>query len=330
MLAESVSIKENEKLVAEAIEGLVNSDSIPADQRLGVLTECLKILSVLEAENSGDQIQTISTRITEEVKRSAPEVLRRIQANESVDPGFNPPQPSKEDTMTYPNPGTPPAQQQPQMNQDTLTWHQQQVNYHVGQAVAAKEQEISGLKDTVIKSQREHTETKKRLKAAESLIEDFTAKIKDLEEGGPADEVLKERYAAAVALLDEALKRLPEIKSLSTRNETLEGLLQSSFDHVIENRLDKSVKEHLDQIDPSYHDTVRPVLENCQTPEQVAEAFKAFAAVSKGAPAAPQSREPLPNGGGSSRVDESTNPQRPAPAPTNLVSMLGSRLSRAV
>lgn len=330
MLSES-TVEENEKLVAEAIDGLVNSEDIPSDHRVGVLTECLKILSVLEAENSGDRIQTISTKIREELQASDPEVLLTIQANESVqNPGFNP-QTSLEDNMPPVAQNQPPAPQQPQMSQDTLAWHQQQVNYHVGTAVAAKESEIASLKDTVIKAQREHTETRKRLKAAESLIEDFTKKIEQLEEGGPADADLQRRYAAAVDLLDEALKRLPEIASLGRRSKTLEGLLQASIDNVFESSLSRAVEEHLERIDESYHETVKPVLEACQTPEQVAETFKAFMAVAGGTPPTTQ-REPLPPGPGSQRVDESTTTPTPPQQPSQptIVSMLGSRLSKAV
>ena len=317
MLSES-TVEENEKLVAEAIEGLVKSADIPEDQRVGVLTECLKILSVLEAENSGDRIKTISTRIQEEL---TPKPVTTVRANESIpNPGFNPYNPA-EDNMNM-NQGSP---QQPQMSSDTLAWHQAQVNNAVAQAMAVKESEIASLKDTVIKAQREHTETKKRLKAAESLIEDFTKKIQELEEAdNPADENLQVRYDAAVELLDEALKRLPEIGELGRRCETLEGLLQASIDNVFETELNRSIGEHLAKIDPSFHDTVRPILENCQTPEQVGETFKALMAVSGSAPIQ-QPKEPLPN-----RVNEDKTPQQPTRRSNNIVNLIGNRLSKAV
>lgn len=326
MLSES-TVEENEKLVAEAIEGLVNSE-IPTDQRVGVLTECLKILSVLEAENSGDRVKTISSKITEELR---PKPLITVQANESsAIPGFNPLQTQgTEGNMPYQNPAQNPSA--PQLSGDTLAWHQHQVSSAVQQAVQAKEQEISQLKDTVIKGQREHTETKKRLKAAESLIEDFTKKIKDLEESGPADAALQERYQAAVALLDEALKRLPEVGQLGRRCETLESLLQASFDHVFEDRLSGAVSEHLSQIDPAYHDHVRPILENCTSPEAVASTFKALVSISGNAAPRRENKEPLPSPRDRS-INENQNPQhQPQSAPRKtLVSMLGNRLSKAV
>lgn len=323
MLAES-TVEENEKLVAEAIEGLVESvDDIPEDQRIGVLTECLKILCVLEAANSGDRIKTTSQKIQETIDDEMSRSLATVRAREEAvqNPGFNP-QSIMEDNMTVPNQGSP---QQPQMNNDTLAWHQSQVNYFVGQAVAVKESEISSLKDTIIKAQREHTETKRRLKAAESLIEDFVRKIENLEENVPVDEELQQRYAAAVELLDEALKRLPEIGTLGRRCETLEGLLQASIDSVFEDTMGRAVAEHLEMIDSSFHDTVRPLLENCQTPEQVAETFKALMAVSGAAPVQ-QRREPLP-------VNESRQ-EKPARSQqrssNNIVNLIGNRLSKAV
>lgn len=319
MLSEG-TVEENEKLVAEAIEGLVESTVIPDDQRVGVLTECLKILSVLEAENSGDRIKTISNRIQEEL---TPKPVATVRADESIpNPGFNPYNPMEDNVYQNANQGSP---QQPQMNNDTLAWHQFQVNNAVAQAVAAKESEINSLKDTVIKAQREHTETKKRLRAAESLIEDFTRKIQELEEmDNPADEHLQVRYKAAVELLDEALKRLPEIGELGRRCETLEGLLQASIDNVFETELNRSIDEHLARIDPSYHDTVRPILENCQTPEKVAETFRALMAVSGAAPVyAP--KEPLPN-----RVNESQQNDQPRRRSNNIVNLIGNRLSKAV
>lgn len=323
MLAEGVDVASNEKMVAEVIDGLVNSSNIPDDQRVGVLIECLKILSVLEAENSGDRIKTLSAKIQEELK---PQPLITVQANESIQPGFNPNPPEDNMPQNGNNQGSP---QQSQMSHDTLTWHQSQVNHAVGMAVAAKEQEISQLKDTVIKAQREHTETKRRLRAAESLIEGFTAKIQELETAGPADENLKKRYAAAVELLDEALKRLPEIGQLSTRTKTLEGLLQASIDSVNEGTLKRCVSEHLAKVDASYHDTIRPVLENCTTVEQVAETFKALVAVSRGV--ASQSREPLPpRQPANESVQGGTPPPQPAQRSGGVVSLLGRRLKSAV
>lgn len=323
MLSES-TVEENEKLVAEAIDGLVNSESIPDDQRMGVLTECLQILSVLEASNSGNQVKTLSTKITEELKVHHPEVLLTIQANESVEPEFNP-QSKLEGTMPY---GKNPSQggsNPPQLSADTLAWHQQQVNNAVSGVVAAKEQEIIALKDTVIKAQREHTETKKRLKAAESLIEEFTVKIKELEESAPADTELKIRYDAAVELLDEALTRLPEIGNLTRRTDTLESLLQASIDSVREDKLSTAVEERMAQVDKKFHDTVRPVLENCQTPEQVAETFKALMAVSGSSATPAHEAEPLPR---STPMNENQDPK--PPVKSGYASLIGRRLSQAV
>lgn len=321
MLGES-TVEENEKLVADAIDGLVNSEGIPAEQRMGVLAESLKILSALEAENSGDRIKTLSTKIQEEIAAASPskDPVVTITANESVQqPGFTPV--TEENDMGQ-NQGS-----APQLAPDTLAWHQGQVSYYVEQANAAKQQEIDGLKNTLINTQREHTETKKRLKAAESLIEDFTKKIRELEENAGQvveDPELRRRYDAAVELLDEAIKRLPEIGQLRRRTDTLEQLLQSSIDRVQEDVFEQAVAEKLALIDESYHDAIRPVLEKCSTPEDVEEAFEAFKAVS-GTVAPRMPTDPLPN----RRLPEEKKPSTPTNK-KNFTSLLAGRLRRAV
>lgn len=328
MIAEH-TIEENEKLIAEAIDGLVKSEETPKDQRIPLLTECLKILNVLEAKNSGNLVTTLSSRIVEELKETAPEVIVSIEANEEVDPEFNTQQPCTftEDIMSL-NRGGAPA-----MTGDTLAWHQKQVEAAVRAAVGPYVQENQNLKNTLVQSQREAHTTRQKLAAAESLIEDFTDEVKRLKESGPSDKKLQRRYEAAVELLDEALQRLPEVGTLGRRCKTLEGLVQAGFDHISEERLNRSVKEHLSQINPSFHGTVKPVLESCRTPEQVAKTFKALVAVS-GVTEQTRKLDPLPEAGNKpkhgapkQKVEESHTSEKPK---SNWGSLVASRLNKAV
>lgn len=331
MLSES-TIEENEKLVAEAIAGLVNNvDSIVEEQRLSVLTECLKILSVLEAENSGNRIEDLSTKIQEAIQehKAATESLVVIQASDEIpNPGFNPQQTNMEDNMKT-NPSNP---QQPQMSQDTLAWHQSQVAQAVQHAEATKDQEIASLKDTVVKGQREHTETRRRLKAAEEIIEKNLSEIEDLKENNPADAKLKKRYEAARDLLDEALTRLPEGAAAQKRVQTLESLLQASIDSVNESRILTHINQCLESVEESYRDTIRPVLEGCTTVEKVDEAFKAMVSISGGKPTIQESKEPLPPSDKKPVVED----KKPIVENTQIsqgkyfVNALGSRLKNAV
>jgi hypothetical protein len=321
MLSEC-TVEKHEKLVAEAIGGLVNSEGIPECQRLPLLTECLKILSVLEAKNSGNLVQSLSAKIQEELGSSQGPIS--VSADDGLTPGFIP-QHLSEDHMAVNQNGT------PNLSEDTLRWHKGQIKSAMEHVSRTKDQENSQLKDTLIKAQREHTETRKRLKAAESLIEDFNKEVKRLRESAPSDRKLVRRYEAAVELLDEALKRLPEIGSLGRRCRTLEGLVQAGFDHIMEERKGRTIKEHLSRISPKFHETVRPVLEGCRTPEQVAQTFKALVAVSNGgAPATTRRSDPLPRVNENrprrerQRVNESVNP------PVDFASRMARRLGKAV
>ncbi|MCG8435637.1 MAG: hypothetical protein MJA83_16560, partial [Gammaproteobacteria bacterium] len=156
-LAESV--EENEKLVAEAIEGLVKRTDIP--DRVPVLAQCLDILSVLESRNSGDKVKMVVESIQEELGKKT---LLEVSANPSINPLELLQQ--QESIMPYagmtPVPampaGTPPVQ-----DPNLLQWHQNQVNQAVHQVATQKENEVRGLKDTLIKAQREHQETKRKL-----------------------------------------------------------------------------------------------------------------------------------------------------------------------
>ena len=151
--------------------------------------------------------------------------------------------------------------------------------------------------------------------------------MKKLEEAGPADQVLKGRYAAAVDLLEAALEKLPEIGSLRKRVETVESILQSSIDHTIDDRLDRAVREHLEQVDTSLHEQVKPVRENCRTPEQVAETFKNLMALINGSRSYIPRTDPLPQ---RSPKPVNENTQRQQGGVISFAGRIGNRLSRAV
>ena len=329
MLSES-SVDVHETKVAEAIAGLVNGKNVPSSQRLTVLTECLKILSVLEAKNSGNVIHSLTAKITEELGHKA---LLTVEATDCEDDEDTDDSDSVPEFALKPSTeGTMPANSgRPNLAPDTLAWHQHAVRAAVREAQQKMVKENSQLKDVLVKAQREHNETRKRLRAAESLIEDFSEKIRRLKESAPADRKLARRYEAAVELLDEALKRLPEIGSYRRRCKTLEGLVQAGFDHVLEERLNRSVKEHLAQVSPVYHATIRPVLENCKTPEQVAETFKALAKVSGNAPSPSLKRgDPLPGLPSRRGVREDRSTPSTASGSKTYTGLLANRLAMSV
>lgn len=317
------NVEEHERLVAEAIEGLVNSE-LPEDQRMPVLTESLKILSVLEGRNSGDKVKALSEKITEELGAKAPETLVVVTANESSDKLEN--TSSQEEPMTVNQDGTGNPQG---MDANLLKWHQEQMTALEARLIAEKDSDIQTLKDNLLSVQQEHRELTTRLHAAEELIEKFQQQVKDLEEGvEESDEyiTLQTRYDAAVELLDEALVRLPEIKQHRHRAEALEGLLQASIDRVLEGRRDELVKSHFATIPEAAHEQVNKLLEGCETDEDVEKVFESVKGLIPGtiAPPAPI-KEPLP---GQPLSEGATTTSQPKP--TSWASTVGARLNKAV
>ncbi len=323
-------LTENEKIVAEAIEGLVKSE-LPEKHRIPVLVESLKILSVLESTNSGDNIKALSEQIQEELGR---EPIISLTANESVNPLESISRQEESNMAAFMHsPGIPAPQQQPgpQMDPNLLAWHQNQVQAAVNSVAGQKEQEITGLKDVVIRAQREHTETKRKLVAAEALIDDFSEKLKEQQEGVTESEefvALKERYDASVELLDESLKRLPEIGALRRRNEACEGLLQAGIEKFQEDRINESIQEALGKVHPSLHEKVRPMMEDCSTPEQIERVLEGISATSGGRSTLIE-HEPLP--GGPQPITEGNQPPVRKPVNENTFhGRLNKRLRNAV
>jgi hypothetical protein len=317
------NVEENEKLVVEAIEGLVNSE-VPSDKRLEVLTESLKILSVLDSATTVDQVRSLSEKIQEEVK---PMTVLTLEAKDDEP---NDTQNSQQETAMNTNqmgtqvPVAP--QQQQQVAPDTLKWHQDQVDAAVADAVAQKDDEIDTMKNDLIQAQREHTETKRRLAAAEEIIEEFQDKVKRLSESdNPADEQLQIRYDAAVELLDEALIRLPELGEARRRIEALEGLLEASIEKFQGEKVEEAVKSCLSKVNKALAESARPILEECTTPEKVYETFKNLVAISGGR-SSRFNHEPLPGNG--APLQESVGHSTSAPA--SPLSRIQNRLSKAV
>lgn len=293
------NIEENEKLVAEAIEGLVNSD-LPEDQRIPVLAECLKILSILEADNSGGRIKTLTEKLTEVLKADAPEVIVGVTAKESIDPqepeGTSEKGP-QENEMGIPKKNDP---VQLEISADTLAWHQSQVSKAVSEIEAQKDQELDKIKDTVIRMEKRISDKEERIAAAEEIIDEFQTEIKRLKETSdnadiPIDEELQERYAASVELLDEALRRLPELGVAQRRITTLESLLEAAIDRAKSEKVDEAVEENLARLPRGIDkEQAKKLFENCSNVAEVSEQFEALSKIT--GIGSRRIHEPLPGG----------------------------------
>ena len=201
------------------------------------------------------------------------------------------------------------------VQQGSADWWQQTMDAAVAAAKTEKEKDIAGLKDSLITAQTEYADSKKKLEAAESLIDDFQKKIKDLEErtfelDDEVDIREHKRYKAAVELLDEALSRLPEIASLRRRSEALEGLLEASIAKFKGELKEKSIKEALAILPEKIRESGKKMLENCETPEKIAETLEELKKLGGATPAAP-THEPLPPG----QLPEGQNNQPPPTTP---------------
>ena len=186
------------------------------------------------------------------------------------------------------------------------------MNQAVHNISVQKESEIRGLKDTIVRSQREGMDTKRKLAAAEELITDFTVKVKEVQEGiteSDQFQTLATRYGAATDLLESALERLPEIGELRRRCEALEGLLQAGIDKFREEYIEGAIEEALVRMPSRLHEHAKPLLESAVSVEQVGEIFKSLMGVtgSRGV----TEHEPLPRGGSQRRpIEENRQPKK--------------------
>ncbi len=316
----------NNKLVADAIAGLVEGD-LPEETRVAILMECLKILGVLEGVDSGDNVTKLSKYIQEALKGKAPTTLVIIEASDPVDPNGR----TVEETMssTSSPAGTPiPGAMQAVpgvITPDTLSWHHAELKKAVDAANSEKDDEIDDLRKESIEGQKEHRELKQRYDAAKEVIEDLHRKVESNDDDDGDYETLKERYDAAVDLLNESIKELKTLGEAKRRVETLESLLDSSLKKLMRERRDVAIKESLAEAPAEFHDTMRPVLEESTTPDQVAETFKRLMALKTGKPIA---KEPLPEGSDNPKPGE----KKPAPvvesAHRSFAQMLGSKMNR--
>lgn len=303
------NVEENEKLVVSALEGLVKKE-LPEKQRVPVLLECLEILSGLERGNS-DLIKSLSQRITEAV--GGKRTLVSVVANDTI---------QEENRMP----------EQPKDGALTLEWHRKAVNEAVHNVAGKKDKEISHLKEQVLKLQSEGIKLSKRYRAAEMVIEDTQKKLKAVKEAKvlSADRNLKRRYEAALDLLDEAIKKLPEVGVQRRRASALEQLLQASIDKFKGDKLESVLKRANEKLPEGLRESAKPLFKLCKTPEQVSETFKTLMYANG---KQEQRKEPLPTVKKpvvEGKTEGSKGPSNPAAPATDFASRVNDRLLRAV
>lgn len=293
------NVTKNNKLVADAISGLVSSE-LPEETRMAVLAECLKILGVLEGIDPGDHVLKLSEHIRDILGGSNPTSVLVLQAAK--------PEPQEESMSGTPNHNPQPTQAPipPMTSPDTLSWHQSELQKAIAAANAEKDAELDALRRESIEQQREHRELKTRYEAAKEVIEDLHRKNESHGKNDSKYNTLKERYDAAVDLLDEAIKKLKELGGQTRRVETLESLLDSAMKKLMRERVSIKIKECLESAPTKMRDTLEESLAECPNPSQVETTFRRLMAISKGEPIRKE-KEPLPEG------TPSTSSKKPAP-----------------
>jgi len=291
--------KENLDLIAQAVEGLVNRTN-----EVDVLLECHKIISVLEGCNERRE------QILAELKTKLGTGQEEQEKRETHD--------SEGLKMTGTNavPNAPTATPQLTISPEMKDYLQEWVDKGVEEAVAAKNEEINDLNERIVGLVNERDELVLRMGAAEQLIEEFTRKVKSLSDNRTTDEELHERFDASVSLLDEAMSRLQELGETQRRLAAAEELLQASICRAQVESVAASIEEKIEDLDESTQETLRTLLEDCESAEEVDSKFSQLESLiesqSDGFPE-PVVREPLPSRTGNLTEDQIGNARSNGP-----------------
>lgn len=268
--SEESSIK-NHELIAQAVEGLVkDTDDV------GVLLECHKIISVLNDCNS--RCESVLS-----------EIKGKLGENKLS-------KPKMEENMTIADMPTtldspPGINLSPEMKNFLDGW----VNERVAKIVGEKDAEISGLNDRIVKLTATNEGLNKKMAAAESIIEEFDRKVKELSENANTDTETKVRYDAAVKLLDEAVNKLKEFGVTKRRLAAAESLLSVSITRHKTEAIEKYIDDRLDALDinESMRRKYAGLLERCSTTNEVDSMISKVGSIVE-AENKPRIKEPLP------------------------------------
>jgi len=247
----------NNDLIASAVEGLVKSTS-----NVDVLLECHKIISALEGCESrcGSILEELKSKLGRE-STEPPETNNRDhleeqnmtvnQVPESAPPGIN---------------------LSPEMRDFLQEW----VNKGVAEAVASKDDEIAKLNERIVAVTGERDELGTKLEAAESLIDEFTRKVREMGEAATTDDELQERYDASVKLLDEAITRLKEMADVQRRADAAESLLNACLERFKSDAVEGATEALIDaaEMDDEVAEKYRGFMSACESVDEVFAKFE--------------------------------------------------------
>lgn len=242
--------KENLDLIAQAVDGLVNSTN-----EIDVLLECHKIISVLEGCSS--RREQILVKLKEKLGTGQKEQETQ-KPEETIMSGTN---------------DVPIAPTQVTLSPEMKDYLEEWVDKGVREAVAEKNEEINDLNERIVGLVNERDYLVTRMGAAEQLIEEFTRKVKALSGNQEVDEALQERFDASVSLLDEAMSRLQELGETQRRLAAAEELLQASICKAQVESVANCIEDKIEDLDESTQTIVRSLLEDCESASEVEEKF---------------------------------------------------------
>jgi len=259
--------EKNLELIADAVEGLVKSTS-----DVEVLLECHKIISVLEGCET--RRKAIHEMLTEKLKVGS-EIV---------------PEP-KEEEKHMPNKAIPGGDLSPEL----AALIREHADAIVAERLTEKDGEINRLNKLIVDLTQSKDQTESELVAAKKLIEEFHRKVTELSEQGSTDEDLKQRYAAALKLIDEATSRLQELGDTQRRLGAAKSLIAASIDRHKDEAVNRAIDSILSDIDESVATKLRPILEDCDSPSEVEKKFKELSELVSIVTESSSSKEPLPD-----------------------------------
>lgn len=251
--------KSNDKLIISAVTKLIES-STDAD----VLLECGRIVGLLGAD---------CTEVNNKIKSKLTNETHNIAVREE-------------------------SMQTKSLTEDgnTVAYIKEQVELKLKEAMGTKQAEVDQLNAKIVQMVNEKAELDKKLGAAESLIETFTVKLRELKENKQTDTELKKRYGAAVKLLDEALKKLPHLKVTEKRLGAAEKLLAASLNRHKKTAVSSYVERALTNVPEALKQKFRNILSECASPSAVNKKLAEINSLVKSVtPKRPiHNKEPLP------------------------------------
>lgn len=265
----------HDKLIAEAVEGLVNNT-----QEVGILLECHKIINVLGSCSRCESVNKLIRDKLSETQKSKKQENHKMKTSPNLSPELTP---------------------------ELASFLKEQVDRGIAEAIKEKDIVIADLNKRIVDLTATNETLNQQLEDTSKSLEESNNKLKTLEENSNLDEELQTRYDASTKLLDEAIVRLKGLGETQRKLTATEQLLAASLDRHKEEAVKAKADVVLKGVAETVAEKIRPFLMECATPEEVEEKYKGLSSLVEEA-AKTQVKEPLPTPATPINEDK-TNPQ---------------------